>query len=56
MAGRNTPLMRPMTIDAAAMAAPVDPPDTSASAPRPATNRAAVSIDEPGLSRTALAG
>ena len=56
MAGRNTPLIRPMTIEAAAMAAPVEPPDTSASAPFEATNRAAVSTEEPGLSLTALAG
>ena len=56
MAGRFTPLMRPITSVAAAMHAPVEPAEKNASARPSRTSRAPTTIEESFLERTALAG
>ncbi len=56
MAGRFTPLIRPITSVAAAMHAPVEPAEKNASARPSRTSRAPTTIEESFLERTALAG
>ena len=54
--GREMPRMRPMWSSEAASIAPVGPADTTASAEPSRTSRQAVTIELPGLARTAAAG
>ena len=56
IAGRWTPLMRPMISVAAAIAAPVLPAEKNASASPSRTRRAPTTIEESRLLRTAVAG